>query len=83
MAVVAVVAAVAAVDEEVLGLEISVEDSVLVAERSALQELVHEAPNRDGIESATLAMDVHVLLEVALAVLEDEHELRLGMDDIV
>ena len=59
------------------------EHPVLVAERGAFEQLVHETPDSDGVEGATLAMDIHVLFEVAFAVFEDEDELGLGMDDVV
>lgn len=54
-----------------------------MAKRSSLEELVHEASDGDGVERATVAVDIHVPFEVALAVLEDEDELRLGVNDIV
>ena len=51
------------------------EYAVLVAERGALQELVHEAPNGDRIQCTAIAVCIHVLLQVAIAKLEDEDEL--------
>ena len=71
------------VDEKVLRFEVSVQNPVLVTERSALEKLVHKTPNGDGIEGATLAVDIHVLLEVAFTVLKYEDELCLGVDDVV
>lgn len=71
------------VDEKVLRFEVSVQNPVLVTERSTLEKLVHETPNGDGIEGATLAVDIHVLLEVAFTVLKYEDELCLGVDDVV
>ena len=71
------------VDEKVLRLEVAVQYPVLVAECCTLEELVHETPNRDGIESATLAMDIHVLFEIAFTVLEDKDEFCLGMYHVV
>lgn len=56
---------------------------VLVAERRAHQQLVHEAAYCMRIERATVAVSVHVLLKVAFAVLEDEDKFSLGMDDVV
>ena len=56
---------------------------VLVAESGTLEELVHETPHGDGVKRATIAMNIHVLFEVAFAVFEDEDELGLGMDDVV
>jgi hypothetical protein len=60
-----------------------VEHAVLVAERNALEEVIHERASDVWAERATLAVGVHVLLQVLLAELEDEHELRLGVDDVV
>ena len=72
-----------AVDEKILGLKVSVEDPVFVAERGAFQELVHEAADGVGVECATIAMCIHVLLKIALAVFENEDKLGLGVYDIV
>ena len=63
--------------------EVSVQNPVFVTERSTLEKLVHETPNGDGIEGATLAVDIHVFLEVAFTVLKYEDELCLGVDDVV
>lgn len=71
------------VDEEVLRLEISVQNPVLVAEGRTLEELEHEAAHRDGVKSALFAVNVHVLLQVLLHKLEYEEEARFGVDDIV
>ncbi len=57
--------------------------SILVAERSALEQLIHEAAYGQGFESAPLAMRVHISLEILLAVLEYEDKLRLCVDDVV
>lgn len=54
-----------------------------MTERRAHQQLVHEAAHCVWIERAAVAVSVHVLLEVAFAVFEDENEFGLGMDDIV
>ena len=59
------------------------QDAVLVAEVDALEELVHEGLDGGGLEGAALAVGVHVTLEVAVHVLEDEHELVFGVDDVV
>lgn len=71
------------VDKQVLRLEITVKDPVLVAEGGALEKLIHEAPDCDGVEGAAIAVNIHVLLEVPFAKLEDEHELRLGVYHVV
>ena len=54
-----------------------------MAKGNALEELVHEGFNGDVIQLTAGAAGVHVLLEVFVHVLEDEHELVLGMYDIV
>lgn len=59
------------------------EDTVLMAEGCALEQLVHETANCHGIKGTTIAMRVHVLLEILLAVFKDEDEFRLRMDDIM
>ena len=71
------------VDEEVLGFQISMEDAVLVAESNALKELVHEGFDRDVVQLPATAAGVHVFLEVFVHVFENEHELVLGVDDVV
>mmetsp|Transcript_28794 Transcript_28794/g.74912 ORF Transcript_28794/g.74912 Transcript_28794/m.74912 type:complete len:362 (+) Transcript_28794:179-1264(+) len=68
------------VDEEVLGLEVSMQDSVGVAEIDAVTQLVGEELDSLGIQWA--AQRLHVLLEVVLAKLEDEHKLLRGAEDI-
>ncbi|KAI3481766.1 hypothetical protein L1887_55613 [Cichorium endivia] len=73
----------ALVDEKVLRLEIAVQHAVLVAEGGALEQLEHEGAHGDRIERTAVAMDLHVLLEVLLHELEDEHQLGLGVDDVV
>ena len=64
-------------------LEITVEDPVLVAEGGALQKLVHEAPDGYRVKGPTIAVHVYILLQIPLAVLEDEDQLGLGVYDIV
>lgn len=85
----------AAVDQQVLRLEITVENPVGVTEgntlRSALQihrsshvqQLIGEV--LDGVEGkgAAISVRVHVALQVLFAVFEDEDQLGLGVDDIV
>ena len=58
-------------------------NAVLVAEVNTLKQLVHEALDSWGLEGTTLAIRVHVSLEVTIHVFEDKHELVLGVDDIV
>jgi hypothetical protein len=60
-----------------------VEDSVVMAEGDTAKQLVHEGFDSDGIEHAALAPGVHVLLEILVHELEDQHEFVLGVDDIV
>jgi hypothetical protein len=71
------------VDEQVLRLEVAVQDAVVVAKGGALQELPHEGTDDGRFERSPVAVHVHVLFQVEVHELEDEHELRLGVDDIV
>ena len=54
-----------------------------MAEVDALEQLVHERFGGSRLEGTPLSVGVHVSLEVAVHEFEDEHELILGMDDIV
>ena len=71
------------VDEQVLRLEIAVQDLVLVTEGRALEKLVHEGADDVGAKRAAVAVLVHVPLEIAVAELENERELGLGVDHVV
>ena len=71
------------IDQQILGFQITMKDPILVAKCGTLEELVHETPDGDRIEGAPVAMDVHVFLEIALAVFEDQDELGLGMNHVV
>ena len=71
------------VDEEVLGFEIAVEDSIRMTEVYTLEELVHERFYGNGIECAAVALSVHVLLQIFVHVVEYQHEFVFGMNDIV
>lgn len=71
------------IDEQILRLEIPMEYPILVTERGALQELIHEASHSHRVESSTIAVSVHVFLEVSVAEFEDEDELCFGVNDIV
>jgi len=71
------------VDEKVLRLQIAVQDPVGMAEVNALQELVHERFNGDRRQGSSLALCVHVLLQILVHIFENQHELVLGVDDIV
>lgn len=73
----------ARVDEQVLGLEVAVQDAVVVAEGDAAHQLVHEGLDGGGVEGASIAARVHVALQVLVHELEDEHELVLGVNDVV
>ncbi|KAF2804243.1 uncharacterized protein BDZ99DRAFT_502686 [Mytilinidion resinicola] len=66
----------------VLMLQIVVEDTVVVVEGNALQRLEHERLNRGWIKFATITSGVHVLLQILVHVLEDEHHLILGVREI-
>ena len=57
--------------------------SILVAKCCAHEKLVHEAPDRIRIEGTTIAMRIHIFLEVPFTVLEDKDELRFRVDDVV
>ena len=71
------------VDEQVLRLQVAVQDAVVVAEGDATQQLLHEGLDGDVVELAAVAAGVHVLFQVFVHVLEDEHEFVLGVDDVV
>ena len=67
--------------QQVLGLEITVENSVLVQVDEGLQDLIEERLGLlllQGLVSVLL----HVLLEVELQVLEHEEELVLRVNDL-
>jgi hypothetical protein len=66
-----------------LRFQVAVKYSILVAEGCTHEELVHEAPNGVGVEGTTITVGVHILLEIALAVLEDENEFGFRVDDII
>lgn len=71
------------VDEEVLGLQVAVQDSVRMAEVNALEKLVHEGFDGDWGQCSSLALCVHVPLQIFIHVFKDQHELVLSVDDIV
>lgn len=56
---------------------------VLVAEGSALEQLKHETPDSLGRQGTAVSILVHILLEILLAVFEDEDELGLRVDNIM
>lgn len=59
------------------------QDLVFVTESGPFEKLIHEATNGFRIKGATIAMLVHVFLEVLFAKLKDQDELCLTVDDIV
>lgn len=69
------------VDEEVLGLEVTVEDTVVVAEGDAAEELEEEGLH--GLPRDLAAALVEVLLEVLVQVLEDQRQLLLRVDHVI
>jgi len=71
------------VDQQVLWFQITVEDSIFVAESCSLQKLIHEASHCCGIKGAAFAVGIHILLEISVTVLEDEDQLGLGVDNII
>lgn len=56
---------------------------IFVAEGSSFEKLIHKATNGLRIEGATIAMLIHVFLQILLAELKDKDELGLAMDDVV
>jgi len=60
-----------------------VKNPVFVAESGSFEELVHEATDNSRVQGAAFAMGVHVLLQILLAELENEHEFCFGVDDVV
>lgn len=71
------------VDEQVLGLEVAVEDTVFVAKGDSLEELVHEGFDRDVVELAPVTAGVHVFLEILVHVFKDEHQLIFRVNNVV
>lgn len=59
------------------------QDPVFVAESGTHQELVHEAADCHWVQRASIPIGIHVLLQIALAVFENEHEFGFGVDHIV
>lgn len=54
-----------------------------MAEGGPFEKLIHEASYCIRFQRATFTIVVHVLFQILLAELEDEDQLRLGVDDIV
>ncbi len=71
------------VDKQVLGFEVTVQDSILVAEGCSFEKLVHKTANGDWVESATVSVSVHILLEVPFTEFEDENEFGFCVYDVV
>lgn len=67
------------VDQQVLRLQVSMEDSVLVEIDERLQDLVEEALGLVGVEGVVASL-AHKLLQVVLQVLEDQVKLVLRVD---
>jgi hypothetical protein len=59
------------------------QDPVLMTKRCALEELVHETSHGHRVKRSAIAVLVHILLEVLIAVLEDKDKFRLCVYDIV
>lgn len=72
-----------AVDEEILGFQVAVQDAILVAEGDTLEQLVHERFDGNEVELTALATAVHIFLKVFVHVLEHKHQFILGMNNIV
>ena len=71
------------VDEQILGLEISVEDAVLMEIDERLQNLVKETLSLLARESCSLSSVTHVLLQVKLEVLKHQVQLLLRVDHLL
>lgn len=71
------------VDQEVLGLEVSVQHLVSVAELDALEQLQHERLDDHGLQRPPIALGIHVFFEIHVHVVEHQHEFVLSVDDIV
>lgn len=71
------------INEKVLGFQITVQDAVFVAEGNSLEKLVHEGFDGDVVKLTASAAGIHVFLQILIHVFKDQHELVLGVDDIV
>lgn len=58
-------------------------DTIFVTERSALEKLVHEASHSNRIKCTPIAMLVHVLFQILVAIFEDKDELGFGMYNVM
>lgn len=54
-----------------------------MAKRRSLEQLIHKTLDSLWIQGTTLAVLIHVLLEILLTKLEDKHQLRLGVYNIM
>ena len=72
-----------AVDEKILGLQITVENTVRVAESDSAEHLIQERLDlHDGKASGGLLL-VHVLLQIMLEELKYKVQLLLAVNDIL
>lgn len=71
------------IDQQILGLEISMEHTILVAEVDSSEQLLHEGFDGHGVELATVAARVHVFLQIFVHVFKHEHEFVFGVDYVV
>lgn len=71
------------VDKKVLGLEISMKDSILMTKSCPFQQLVHETPHGNGVQCTAVAMGIHVFLQIPITVFEDKDKLCFGVDNVV
>ena len=71
------------VDEEILGFQVSMEHPIFMAKGDTLEELVHEGFYGDVVQLAAGTAGVHVFFQVLVHIFEDEHELILGVYDVV
>lgn len=79
------------VDEEILGLQVPVQNAVLVAVGDATQHLIRKPLDHGRLEAealpgfgplARLPFLIHVLFQIVIHVIKDHHQLVLRMNDI-
>lgn len=71
------------VDQQVLRFEIAMQDSILMAEGDAFEQLVHKGLDRGLVQLSSIAAGIHVFLQILIHVFEDKHQLVFRVDDIV
>ena len=56
---------------------------IRMAEVDRLQKLIHKTLNRNRRQSTSITVGIHVLFEIFIHVFENQHQLVLGVDDVV